>query len=391
MATNTDNKPHVYFPALDTTRFLWCMVVLVLHVDFIQGIFFLTSATQLHPYIISFAKPTSIHMILGETGISYFFMLSGFLISYLLLTEKKHTGTIALKTFYLKRVFRILPLYYLIVVLALFILPHIPFFDVPFCTSLLQQNFVVKATFFLLMLPNLGFMLQPLFPYLSQSWSVGVEEMFYLFWAPLMKRTTRYITLFVAIIVIYVILNARMTYTLNITYTPLYFMRFSCMAIGGLYAYCLFFNKTAILAFLYHRYVQVIIWLLLIGLFSMGIYIPYIHHEVYVTLMGVLMLNATSNPRTLFRFDYPLTNYLGQRSYGIYMYHFIAISIAIKFTQFIFGDHYHSLPATLTVYAASIAFTLLIAIVSYRYFELPFLRLKNKIAPISSGKYTLKQ
>lgn len=362
------------------------MVVLVLHVDLIQRIFAATSQDNFKHTILEFASPTSIHMVIGETGISYFFMLSGFLISYLLLAEKKHTGTIVLKTFYLKRAFRILPLYYLIVVLALFISPRFPFFNVPFATAELQQNFWYKATFFLLLLPQFGFLTQFHIPYLSQSWSVGIEEMFYLFWAPLMKRTTSYVTLFVAIIAIYVALNASMMYTFNVIYTPLYFMRFSCMAIGGLYAYCLFFNKTTVLTFLYRRDVQAIVWLLLIGLFSMGIYIPYIHHEAYVALMGVLMLNATSNSHTLLRFDNPITNYLGQRSYGIYMYHFIAITIAIKFTQFMFGDHYHSLPATLTVYATSIAFTLLIAIASYRYFELPFLRLKNKIAPIHSGK-----
>ena len=62
----------------------------------------------------------------GPVAVSLFFALSGFLITYLLLEENKNTNTIVLKKFYLSRARRILPLYYFIVIIHLFILPILP-------------------------------------------------------------------------------------------------------------------------------------------------------------------------------------------------------------------------------------------------------------------------
>ena len=57
--------------------------------------------------------------ILGRLGVVLFFVLSGFLISYLLFVEKKVTKTISVKKFYIRRILRIWPLYFLIILLAL--------------------------------------------------------------------------------------------------------------------------------------------------------------------------------------------------------------------------------------------------------------------------------
>ena len=51
-------------------------------------------------------------------GVDFFFLISGFLIIYLLLVEKQNTGSIHIGKFYLRRVLRIFPLYFLIVGLA---------------------------------------------------------------------------------------------------------------------------------------------------------------------------------------------------------------------------------------------------------------------------------
>ena len=60
---------------------------------------------------------------LGDSGVTLFFVLSGFLITYLLLQEKKQTQTIQIKNFYIRRILRIWPLYYLAVFLSFFVLP----------------------------------------------------------------------------------------------------------------------------------------------------------------------------------------------------------------------------------------------------------------------------
>src|SRR5258705_10300657 len=54
----------------------------------------------------------------GGDAVEFFYVLSGFLITYLLQGELERTGTISIKGFYMRRVFRIWPLYFLIVALG---------------------------------------------------------------------------------------------------------------------------------------------------------------------------------------------------------------------------------------------------------------------------------
>jgi peptidoglycan/LPS O-acetylase OafA/YrhL len=81
---------------------------------------------------------------LGGNAVSIFFVLSGFLISYLLLQEKKKKETIALKKFYFRRILRIWPLFFIL--LALGLITNCFFGDI----QLLKENFI----YFLLFIPN---------------------------------------------------------------------------------------------------------------------------------------------------------------------------------------------------------------------------------------------
>ena len=81
-----------------------------------------------HGYLDNYENATK---DLGYLGVILFFVLSGFLITLLLLNEKRNTGTISIKNFYLKRVLRIWPLFYIMVIFAFFIAPIIDFFTFP--------------------------------------------------------------------------------------------------------------------------------------------------------------------------------------------------------------------------------------------------------------------
>ena len=58
-------------------------------------------------------------LIDAQLGVNVFFVISGFLITNLLLVEEKHTGSISFKGFYLKRIFRIFPVYYVLLTVYL--------------------------------------------------------------------------------------------------------------------------------------------------------------------------------------------------------------------------------------------------------------------------------
>ena len=114
------NVERVYFPNLNGLRFIAALMVIVHHIEQYKSIYGLPN---------NFSSTTI--QIFGELGVVLFFVLSGFLITYLLLEEESQTNTIAVRDFYVRRILRIWPLYFLIVILALLVLPNIPMFVLP--------------------------------------------------------------------------------------------------------------------------------------------------------------------------------------------------------------------------------------------------------------------
>ena len=170
------NSTKIYFPNLNGLRFIAAFMVIIHH--FVQMLTIFGYAHSNNQIIIS----------IGGLGVELFFVLSGFLITYLLLTEEKNTKQISIKDFYIRRVLRIWPLYYLIVILAFFVFPHMKIFLIPLYSEQMASNFGQSLLLFIIFLPNLvlqGFGI--VVPYASQAWSVGVEEQFYLIWPVLMK------------------------------------------------------------------------------------------------------------------------------------------------------------------------------------------------------------
>ena len=114
-------------------------------------------------------------------------MLSGFLISYLLLTEQKVAGSISVAKFYGRRILRIWPLYYLLVLLTFVVLPPIALFAVPTYSALMPASVWWTLPLYALLLPHVALTLFPPVPFAEPLWSIGVEEQFYLLWPVFVK------------------------------------------------------------------------------------------------------------------------------------------------------------------------------------------------------------
>lgn len=135
----------VYFENLNAIRCIAAFLVIVHHIEQFKDIFNLSNYWS-NPVIES----------IGKLGVILFFVLSVFLIFYLLFVEKEVTQTIAVKDFYLRRILRIWPLYFLIIVTSLFLLPTIPFFTLEgFEKDVVWDNLFYKIMLFVLFLPNL--------------------------------------------------------------------------------------------------------------------------------------------------------------------------------------------------------------------------------------------
>ncbi len=158
--------------ALDGVRGIAILVVLVHNTAFIAH-----GVTGLPLKAITAITAT------GWTGVELFFVLSGFLITGILVDA---LGSPAFfRTFYIRRTLRIFPLYYGVLAIALFVVPAIA--NVPEWRAIAWKNQWWYWTY----LDNWGSIFGHGIPGLPHFWSLAVEEQFYLMWPLLVFATPR--------------------------------------------------------------------------------------------------------------------------------------------------------------------------------------------------------
>jgi peptidoglycan/LPS O-acetylase OafA/YrhL len=365
-------KIGAWFPGLNGLRFFAAMAVAFSHVELMK---------QYHGLPSAYDKPAVYE--LGRLSVTLFFVLSGFLITWLLLVEKQRTGHIEVRRFYVRRILRIWPLYFLFVLASFLVLPHLDAFHVPRFTDAVGAHFGVVFTLFVLFLPQLALSLYDPVPFAEPAWSIGVEEQFYLLWPLLLKRTKNFVML--AAIVIVTAIGTRYAALWiaqanradeaalrfwNPVISYLYFTRIECMAIGGLFAWLVFAKKRAMLHFLYGRLVQFTVYALTAWLLFTDSFKPIFNYGWYSVCFGVLILNVSTNPRSLIRLPGRAFEFLGDISFSIYMLHELAIQLVISLGW----------TSNAVLYGASMTLTVAAASACYLFFERPFLRLKARFA-----------
>ena len=383
-------KKSVYLPGLNGLRFIAAFFVIVAHIELIKGVF---------GFINYWDRPFISYS--GTLSVTLFFVLSGFLITFLLLTEKKNFGDISIRQFYMRRILRIWPLYFLIVLMGFFLFPGIGVLSIPKYTAAIHDNFETKLVLFLAVLPNIAGIVFPPVPYISQTWSIGVEEQFYLIWPILIKYTRKYpLVLFGIIFSLVVITNSlnillscfseqgyhtEILSFLNVLKEYFGSLRISCMAIGGIGAFLLFFQKKSVLDIVYRRDVQLMTLILTTLLIYEGINIPYCNHEFYSILFCIIILNVSSNSHSIVKLERQPFVYLGRISYGLYMYHPLAIVFSLVFLKNLFNEGHERFFFNLSLYCLSISITIGLASLSFLLFETKMLKLKSRFSRVQSG------
>lgn len=364
----------VYFQNFNPIRFFAALLVIVHHVEQIKMEFHFPN----HFY-------GSIALI-GKLGVVLFFVLSGFLITYLILTEEKETGNISIKDFYMRRVLRIWPLYYLILVLAFFILPNIDFFQIP---SLSLNHFSLKLVFFFLLMPNIIHALGAGVAYANQTWSIGTEEQFYIIWPIIMKfsknkiRSILYVLFgYLVIKLIFIEFKSNFTIVANLSKIWSLFC-IDCMSIGAIFAYIRFVENNVLKKYFTNYFVQVFSILGVVLLIFLDTRFGLFTYDVYGLIFGVILFNLSYKSTSLFNINSKSLDYLGKISYGLYMYHPIVIIIALKLL--IDLKIYNGI----TLYILTILLSILFSHMSYLFFEKRFLKLKSKYSKIVSGDNSL--
>ena len=359
----------IYFPNLNGLRIIAAFLVVVHHVEQFKKIFNLPNYFE-NPAINLF----------GKIGVILFFVLSGFLITFLLLKEKDETKTVSVIDFYKRRILRIWPLYFLIIVISFFILPKIEFFNLDINSNHFNDNFAIQLLLFIFFLPNLALGLFTPVPYASQSWSIGYEEQYYFIWPWMVKFKDKVITVLVCFLSIYIISKILvLTIFKNVLIQKNLFLKiqmfydfpgYESIAIGAILAY-LAINKPLFIETLFKKTFQILTYLCLTVLIIFGVKIPLFNNLFYACLFAIVIVNLALNKYSILNLENKFFNYTGKVSYGFYMYHSIAIVIVLK--TFL----YLKIQNLFLEYLLSIIVTLFFAIISFEYYESYFIKKKK--------------
>lgn len=360
-----------YIKGFDTIRALAVFFVIVEH----WGPFF-------DPHSTSAAIKSAL-VFNGDFGVNLFFVLSGFLITSILLQQKeKNTGgkeLTIIKNFFVRRVLRIFPIYYLVIVIC----------------YLLHYDFVREHIWYFLTYTS------NLLPYytnqpnvLSHTWTLAVEEQFYLIWPWLIifinKKYLKY--LFAVAIIIGVVSKYMAIYRYHHYFPVLVINCFDSFGIGAAYAY-IRQDRERLIRFS-HSF-KVVFPLLLFFAWKTAPFGGYpvcvMYTKILNSIIAVALIMFAEFNHVKWVKDHILENrtlnFIGKISYGLYLYHY-TFGSAFDELVIAFVQKYPSTPTLLTnfyvVYCIKLALLVAISWLSFRLIEEPVLRLKKKFEYTSS-------
>lgn len=294
----------------------------------------------------------------GYLGVEIFFAISGFLITSLLLREQRQ-GEISLRSFYARRSLRIFPLYY--AVLGIYIVSV-------FATQRhisAGQEFFFNLRYFLTYTSNWFVPLNGRVIFYF-AWSLATEEQFYLVVPSLQKYVRSYTVLVILAAVALHLIGEEWPLGIVIAKisTPLCF--------GVLAAHALNSDRSyRILAAITYPKICSSIWFVLVILFAW----TGVHEVVLAFAMTCLIVSSSIRPdhAMAWLFDCAPLQSIGRVSYGMYMWHQLCLNI-LKRSGHLSG---------IGLFMAGSILSYGVALISYRWYESYFLRLKSRYSPDS--------
>lgn len=354
-------QTRAYYPALDGLRGVASLLVVIYHnFGFINKYFFF-----------------------GWLGLDIFFVLSGFLITDNLLSTlgKPHF----LRNFYVRRVLRLFPVYYAGLIIFLIILPSLQ--NLPVKLDYFVQNQVWLWTY----TQNWLYIFNPpTQSFLNHLWSLAVEEQFYMLWpfVVLALRKPSYLMIFISLILLLTI-GFRIWIWIyrveGLAYYNLYtFTRIDGICIGCMIALLQKINfrflekNTALIVFVFAGF-NFLFYFINQQYENSFPYLAMIGYTTFAMIFGLLVNDIVNKSTRFFTviFDVPILKFFGRVSYGCYIIHWplylLTMPWLLKWAERIIPDNYSRFLASFIITAASY----FLGYLSYRFFEMRFLRLKK--------------
>lgn len=383
---------HHFFPNLTAIRFYLATYGVFGHTNDVLSI--LGVKNYQHKHVLFYTN-------IGALFLTAFFVISGFLITHILIEEKHATNDVVLKKFFLNRIFRILLPYYLVLFIQWFVIAHTPvreisdmFYAFTYKASTATPIMLNHGVYFLLsmmMLPHLSLTISVVLDnwtiVAGHLWSTGIEEFFYFIWAPVMRKSKDIVKSirnsilfyyiisiigFIGLMIGYWILKSQAVISVfHFIMFFLYLTRLSCMFIGALAAYIFFYKKDWI-AVNVTKTRAIICGILACLVIVSKVPIPLITQELFSVLLSFLILYFVKDDKPVPVLDNTIFNYLGKISYGIYMYHVSIIFVVIYFCK---KYNFFVVPV---IYLIILSLTIITASISYEFYEKKLQKLKVK-------------
>ncbi len=348
----------------------------------------------------------------GWAGVDFFFVLSGFLITGILFDTRNSTHRF--RNFYVRRTLRIFPLYYGVLLLALLFAPVVHWIWHP--AVLLWPLYLGNyARFFWLhdwlhnslvvdhLHPGLTFPHNSFTLYINHFWSLCVEEQFYLLWPLgvfLIKCRLRLrnlcliicgLTLAFRIACVLFLPKAYLDAEILYRLTP---FRADALLLGGALALIIRGPEAPSLI----ARVRPLFWIFVTGfIFFEAFYVAKLHHLYHpdvsgggmstigftlIDIFAAIVILLSLNPHGLIYrlFTRRWLRRLGEVSYGFYVFHDIPHPLYTSVCTHFLKHFAHAKPIVVDLSIAALAFlcTLAASFLSFRFFEAPFLRLKDR-------------
>jgi peptidoglycan/LPS O-acetylase OafA/YrhL len=301
----------------------------------------------------------------GSLGVMLFFVLSGFLITGLLCKEEINTKSIDLKAFYVRRALRIFPAFFVLIAVV----------SILFSLGLVTDTSWLTILICCLYLRNIwgdgGT--------LGHTWSLSLEEQFYVFWPPVLKRLGQQKALWFAIIAtVLITLWRTIVLFMHPEYNPTFVgrpeVRFDSMLIGCCIALYLsqhslnspILKKITLFSHPVWTVPALILWTLF------GDKLPYgglLYFTLQMFLAAALLLHLVVINKSILStwLSHPWLVYIGKLSYSIYLWQQI----------FVFSKDPDW--GWVRVFPMDLVFGIAAGVASYYLIERPFLKLKDAL------------
>jgi peptidoglycan/LPS O-acetylase OafA/YrhL len=311
----------------------------------------------------------------GAHGVMIFFVLSGFLITWLLIKENEKNDTISLSGFYKRRTLRIFPAFY---AYWLLLISYLLITRKPVLWPHAWSAFFYTSNYYNAINgdPSNG---------LSHTWSLAIEEQFYLLWPLgfllLRRNLARAATFLVMLIGVVWIYRAILCFGFNVDQDYIYAAfdtRLDELMVGCLVAVLIRNGSLSSFwrAVTAHTLLPLVTIALLLASIFIGNAYVYRYRDVFgfavepplIAVLLVQLIVLSSKPLWSWS-EWRVLKFLGRISYSLYLYHQVALSLVKKALS--------SYPMILQLLAA-VSITIIVAAISYYVIERPFLKLKKR-------------